>query len=200
MEQRASAWDRLQAEWGALAGLPLPDRTAMYDELLARGGALTPASDGYPAARLAREHARRVSYWRDRLSWAGGAAEAAPGVVRGALAAARWGWVIGAVALVALAAWRGTTAMAILAGIGIAASAAVHLRASRRAERPELGEALERGLCPDCGYELGGLPPALTAGALAGLDVGPASCPECGGRWPRVPPPAPERGGAADEA
>lgn len=44
--------------------------------------------------------------------------------------------------------------------------------------------------CPDCGYDLAGVPsePNLKA---AGITLGPATCPECGVAWPLVPPPTP---------
>ncbi|HZW10725.1 MAG TPA: hypothetical protein VFF69_12545 [Phycisphaerales bacterium] len=201
METHASAWDRLQGDWSALTGAPLPSRTEGYDALLARGEQLAPGMDAYPAARLARDYASRLSYWRERLAWGrDGAGDATAPLMRALLEAGRYGGAAGAVVLIAFAAWRGSAGMALAAAVGVAASVAVHVRAARRAGRPELGEALARGLCPDCGYELGGLPPALPREVLAGLDVGPASCPECGGRWPRVPPPAPRRGGSPDEA
>lgn len=43
--------------------------------------------------------------------------------------------------------------------------------------------------CPDCDYDLDGLPPALPPDKMFGVDVGPRHCPECGGLWPLVPPP-----------
>lgn len=44
--------------------------------------------------------------------------------------------------------------------------------------------------CPDCGYDLHGLIPAIEPSRVEGLDVGPMQCPECRSKWPLVPPPA----------
>jgi hypothetical protein len=64
-------------------------------------------------------------------------------------------------------------------------------RLVRRARR-----ALERGECPDCGYELGGTKGFVLSDAAGDLNIGPRRCPECGSPWPLLPPPVWEpRGG-----
>lgn len=50
--------------------------------------------------------------------------------------------------------------------------------------------AIDHRRCPDCGYDLTGAPPAIDPTRLAGADVGPRLCPECGSPWPLLPPPA----------
>lgn len=49
----------------------------------------------------------------------------------------------------------------------------------------QLRRALREGRCPDCGYDLKGIPSAVPV--VGGVNVGPAVCPECGTRWPLVP-------------
>lgn len=44
----------------------------------------------------------------------------------------------------------------------------------------------ERRLCSACGYDLAGVPDAITSEALDGVAIGPAACPECGRRWPML--------------
>jgi hypothetical protein len=78
--------------------------------------------------------------------------------------------------------FRGPWALAI----GLAAwSAFSSQREARFAAR-----ALEDVSCPACGYDL--MPPGGLGDASRGVFVGPARCPECGDRWPLVPPPVPE--------
>ena len=48
---------------------------------------------------------------------------------------------------------------------------------------------LEQRLCPDCGYDLNGVPPAFEKDER-GI-IGPKICPECASPWPLVPPPVP---------
>jgi hypothetical protein len=43
--------------------------------------------------------------------------------------------------------------------------------------------------CPECQYDLTGVPPAIPTVQLEGVSIGPRSCPECGVAWPCVPPP-----------
>lgn len=187
------AWERLGAEWGALYE-PLPGRTGPYDALLSRRERLNPAEDGYEAARLARDHAARVDYWRERLGaplrGTGRDARPMPGRLRDLDRLLTLAGSVAVVGLVAMA-WRTSWPVAALAAVGVGSTVLALMLATRGAGRPRLGEALQRGLCPDCGYDLAGLPPALPAWVLAGADVGPAACPECGSPWPRVPPPTP---------
>lgn len=44
--------------------------------------------------------------------------------------------------------------------------------------------------CAACGYSVEGVN-AIPADRLGGIEVGPALCPECAYRWPRVPPDVP---------
>lgn len=46
--------------------------------------------------------------------------------------------------------------------------------------------ALNEDRCCDCGYPLADVPPGLPVD-LAGVNVGPRACPECGAAWPLVP-------------
>lgn len=196
MTRRSRAWDRLQADWGVLHDGPdehLPSRTAPYDELLARSGSLSPPTDAYPAARLAREHARRVEYWTTRLEASAPASSDRPQGRRGRETERIMlvGGSLGAIGLIALA-WRTSWPIALAAALGLAGTVALLALALRASERPRLGDALRRGLCPDCGYDLSSLPPALPPEPLGGVRVGPSACPECGCPWPAVPPPTPE--------
>jgi len=54
----------------------------------------------------------------------------------------------------------------------------------------DISAALARRACPDCGYGLNGVRPAIDPAPLGGVDVGPEICPECTSKWPLVPPPA----------
>jgi hypothetical protein len=55
--------------------------------------------------------------------------------------------------------------------------------------RRRLRGALARVSCPDCGYDLRGLAPAVSRAQLDGVSTGPERCPECGSLWPLIPPP-----------
>lgn len=77
----------------------------------------------------------------------------------------------------------------VFAGLLIAAVGAMALS-------PRTRLALARyhagsGRCPDCRYDLAGLPDAVGVNAAAGLRTGPRRCPECGAGWPLIPPPVP---------
>lgn len=56
--------------------------------------------------------------------------------------------------------------------------------------RRRLLDALERHACPDCAYPLPSGPEPPWSEPEEGWR-GPARCPECGSRWPLVPPPIP---------
>ncbi|MBK7404513.1 MAG: hypothetical protein IPJ41_07715 [Phycisphaerales bacterium] len=191
MSARQPAWERLRSEWSVLYE-PLPERTAPYEALLARREELAPATDGYEASKLAREHAVRVAYWSERL----GTPDPEMPQRRRTLALHDLerlmviGGSIAAVLLIGVG-WRTSWPVALVGSLGLAGTVAALLLATRRAGRPLPGDALRKALCPDCGYDLSGLPSALPHWAVAGSDVGPAACPECGSPWPRVPPPAP---------
>ncbi len=77
------------------------------------------------------------------------------------------------------------TLPAMVVGVGGMCFFGWRTSASRRVD-----ERQRAGSCPDCGYEVGGLgdDPALN-GLVPGC--GPASCPECGVKYPLVPPPTP---------
>ncbi len=59
--------------------------------------------------------------------------------------------------------------------------------ARRRLAVRRLLRTLEHSHCPDCGYDLFAVPPALPTDKVPG--AGPSRCPECGSMWPLVPPP-----------
>jgi hypothetical protein len=67
--------------------------------------------------------------------------------------------------------------------------AVVGSRALARRLLTRLGRSLERGACPDCGYDLSRVPAAFPIETTAGGPVGPRRCVECGCPWPLVPPP-----------
>lgn len=78
----------------------------------------------------------------------------------------------------------------LVAAVFIAVFAGGVLSAWRNSRRASLTRALKQRSCPDCGYDLRGTPRGIDPSVL-GLDIGPRRCPECGARWPLLPPPAP---------
>lgn len=60
----------------------------------------------------------------------------------------------------------------------------------RRLKR--LREALDRPICPDCGYNLEGLPESKDRWGRPAPGMGPHCCPECGTPWPMIPPAIPK--------
>lgn len=76
--------------------------------------------------------------------------------------------------------------MLVLGVIVTGASTRTRLRLARHLARA--------GRCPDCRYDLTGLPDAIPTDSTGGIRTGPRKCPECGAAWPLVPPPVP--GGA----
>lgn len=50
--------------------------------------------------------------------------------------------------------------------------------------------AINHKLCPDCCYNLDGIPDAIDPEQLNGQHCGPQRCPECASPWPMLPPPA----------
>jgi hypothetical protein len=54
--------------------------------------------------------------------------------------------------------------------------------------RDEDPAEFDESRCPDCAYDLTGVPSAIPESRL-GLSTGPRACPECGASWPLVPPP-----------
>lgn len=65
-------------------------------------------------------------------------------------------------------------------GLGLWLAGRVLRRLDRSAREP---------VCPDCEYDLSGVPGAFDVKATANVPVGPRRCPECGCPWPLVPPP-----------
>jgi hypothetical protein len=127
-------------------------------------------------ARLELELARRRDYWADE-------AASALGQIRilkfsGAILAVFGFWAtLGA-------AWLATL-MTLLILATFVARAVVLRRTSR------FGPALTRSICPDCGYDLSGVSPAIDPVDLGNLPAGPLRCTECGVPWPLLPPPMP---------
>lgn len=85
----------------------------------------------------------------------------------------------------------GAWLFAVFLVIGVIASA----RSTRTRLRLARHQARE-GHCPDCGYDLTGLPDAIGPERTGGIRSGPRACPECGAGWPLIPPPVPVRPGA----
>ena len=143
---------------------------------------------------LAREHAMRVEFWRNRLRrpanwWAHFAFFAVDPLVQQCMAA---------MAVFGFAWWLpllfGVEISTITMGPGLGCFLALFtwapllagLARRRRAIR-RLLRTLEYSRCPDCGYDLFDVPPALPKDKVPG--AGPSRCPECGSMWPLVPPP-----------
>jgi hypothetical protein len=95
--------------------------------------------------------------------------------------------------------WLGWDEMFILASLVAAVAFAVAglvllavwipLHMLRFIRRTRCRKAIHRCLCPDCSYDLHGVPDAIQPDSLDGRHVGPAKCPECGAPWPLLPPP-----------
>jgi hypothetical protein len=75
----------------------------------------------------------------------------------------------------------------LLGAIGLVALLLV-FPASIAGARDETPAAFDESRCPDCAYDLTGVPPAIPRERL-GLNSGPRACPECGASWPLLPPP-----------
>lgn len=71
--------------------------------------------------------------------------------------------------------------MFLITALGLAAVLVVAARRER-----EIKDRDAAAWCVRCGYDLSTLPDAAPAAALAGRNIGPVACPECGMRWPRV--------------
>lgn len=76
-----------------------------------------------------------------------------------------------------------TLALIALAGVGI-----LHIFKSRHRRRCRL--ALLHRRCPNCSYDLTGVPDAIDRSRTGGIGTGPPNCTECGVPWPLLPPPA----------
>lgn len=48
--------------------------------------------------------------------------------------------------------------------------------------------SLRLGRCPDCGYDLAGVPGVSVRDGERAVSIGPRRCPECGAPWPLLPP------------
>jgi hypothetical protein len=92
-----------------------------------------------------------------------------------------WGDAIGAIAI---------AVGAILAvGALILLLVWIPLLIIRFIRRARCRKAINHCHCPDCSYDLAGVPDAIDPEDLDGQFVGPARCPECGSPWPLLPPP-----------
>ncbi|MCC6678336.1 MAG: hypothetical protein IT436_14450 [Phycisphaerales bacterium] len=79
--------------------------------------------------------------------------------------------------------------MLVLGVIVTGASTRTRLRLARHLARA--------GHCPDCRYDLTGLPDAIPSHSASSIRTGPRLCPECGAAWPLIPPPVPVTPAAA---
>jgi hypothetical protein len=93
--------------------------------------------------------------------------------------------LIGVVAPLAIAAvWSmsgGWILAAVVAALIVVYEVTRHVRVRRH-------RVYRMGACRSCGYAMAGLPDAIDPALLGCRRVGPATCPECGTRWPRQPP------------
>lgn len=107
-----------------------------------------------------------------------------------------WGWIAASVmildipmvaieAFAAHSAWY--QAICLLAICGCISVVLMVIMLGVKSRR--LGRALQHVSCPFCGYDL--MPPGGLGDGTAGVFIGPSRCPECGDRWPLVPPPVP---------
>lgn len=83
-------------------------------------------------------------------------------------------------------------AIAVVAGTALGVLLAIpwlawHIARTRR--RARCRKALAARVCPDCSYDLSGLPDEIEPENLEGQRIGPERCPECGVPWPLLPPP-----------
>jgi hypothetical protein len=169
------------SQWhGAAAGGEHRDedeRTARWEDAAARAAAGRLGAQTAQARDLVEAHRQRTAYWR-----------ACPDASRGV------GRALGIVAV-------GYTLMGFVGALGHTGGVAALFMATPIAALTVGGLSLRRSLgpadalaarrCLRCGYSLERLPQAIDPALLDGLQVGPLECPECGLRWPLVPPPRP---------
>lgn len=147
--------------------------------------------------RLAAEHEANVDAWAGKLRRAGG------GPIRWyehPIARVPMVMMVVSVMLGARDLYQGQPPVLTLIMIALAAAFWIGMswwirRGPRRSGGPgepvnvhDLSSALARRMCPDCGYGLTGVVPAIDGELVNGIDVGPEICPECTSRWPLVPP------------
>jgi len=142
-------------------------------------------ADPAQLARIGETVSRRRSVWTQRLK---------RGVPKKALIVVL---VDGPSAIVGFIGFGAVLLLTLMYGINHPASSLVILSLHcglivpyifYRRTRARAIRSLADSACPVCGYSLVGVPPALEPVLCAGVDVGPECCPECGFRWPLVPP------------
>lgn len=192
---RYARWDRIDQAWvGVIPGVNIhwwPNLRWRYDVRTAPFDAATD-SDADPAP-LAAEYAARVEAFRNRVENAGVAPVPDSRRLRilqillpVALAACI---LLGYLSAVLSGPVRLVPAFLTLFTIFSTAVLTVRLLLLHH-PLSRLIDAIDHRRCPDCGYDLTGAPPAIDPTRLAGADVGPRLCPECGSPWPLLPPPA----------
>ncbi len=144
---------------------------------------------------LANEHSSRVAFWRERLKRKPPAWTEITFVTIDPLAQQLWllfgllGTLLWIPPIFGVEArWYDATGL----GLGCVLPACAWAPflcglVRRRLVVRRLLRTLEHSRCPDCGYDLFDVPPALPKYKVPG--AGSSRCPECGSMWPLVPPP-----------
>jgi predicted Zn-ribbon and HTH transcriptional regulator len=168
-------------------------RTARRERARSRAEAFNRAAERQTGLdQLADDLAKRKALWERNFD----SSEPAESGTTGGNGSAGWGtWlpdflIFGADEIAWLAVLAGLTAL--LASVVVVVAVAVpwfiwHIVRARRRAACRL--AMERGYCPDCGYDLRGVPEPIDPVKLRGQSAGPSRCPECSSPWPLVPPP-----------